>query len=356
MSSIQSLDKLNNKIDVLTKYYEKRVFDLEQLIEISKSLNSSLEFNTLIQSVLYVCMGQLRVLKAGIFVRKDLNRQHLILHRNQVGFDIDHKVSYLIPEDHPLLHYLEDNFRCHTFLELKEALPEMKDFLPFSTLDPVLIIPLRSKNLVNGLIVLGDPISSEDFSLEEKEYAMTIATISGVAVYNSWLYDVTTTDMMTKLRLKHFFIDQLSATMAESRRGLLKIHILMMDIDNFKKLNDTYGHLAGDKVLIEVAEIILQAIRGTDIAARYGGEEFVVMLRDCNNETATIIAERIRSKVESKVFNYNDLELRVTISLGITDYQRKTDRSPAQLIERADKALYMSKKSGKNQVTSMITS
>ena len=353
MSSIQSLDKLNEKIDQLTRHYEKRIFDLEQLIEISKSLNSSLEFNTLIQSVLYVCMGQLRVLKAGIFVRKDLNRQHLILHRNQVGFEINHDVSYLIPEDHPLLRYLEEHFTCHTFTDLKIALPGLTNFPPLAVLDPVLIIPLRSKNVVNGIIILGDPISSEDFSQEEKDYAMTIATISGVAVYNSWLYEVTTTDMMTKLRLKHFFIDQLSATMAESRRGLQKIHILMMDIDNFKQLNDTYGHLAGDRVLMDVADIILQAIRTTDIAARYGGEEFVVLLRDCNDQVALKIAERIRSTVEATLFKYNELTLRVTISLGISTYQRTSDRTSQDLIERADKALYTSKRNGKNQVQSL---
>jgi two-component system cell cycle response regulator len=355
VSSIQSLDKLNDKIDQLTRHYEKRIFDLEQLIEISKSLNSSLEFNTLIQSVLYVCMGQLRVLRAGIFVRKDLNRQHLILHRNQVGFEIDHDVSYVIPEDHPLLRYLEEHFTCHTFTDLKTALPELTNFLPLAVLDPVLIIPLRSKNLVNGIIILGDPISAEDFSQEEKDYAMTIATISGVAVYNSWLYEVTTTDMMTKLRLKHFFIDQLSATMAESRRGLQKLQVIMIDIDNFKSLNDSYGHLAGDKVLIEVAEIILNTIRGSDVAARYGGEEFVILLRDCTQEVGLKIAERIRSQVENEDYLYNDQKLKVTISLGITSYVESIDRTPQHLLERADKALYMSKQKGKNQVTLLVS-
>ena len=351
MARRSRIKELEAEIERLTADYEKQIFDLRQLIEISKSLNSSLEFNSLIQSVLYICMGQLRVLKAGFFVRKDISRQHLVLHRNQVGFEIDHEVSYIIPEEHRLLQYLGDHFACHTMEDLIRAVPEVGELKALTSLELSLVIPLRSKNVVNGLIVLGDPILTSGFSEEDKDYALTIATLSGVAVYNAWLYEITTTDMMTRLRLRHFFLDNLSTEIGESRRKRKKLFLLMLDIDNFKKLNDSFGHVAGDLVIKEVAEIMLTNIRQTDLAARYGGEEFVILIKDGGLETARSIAERIRISIQDSSIPYDDGHLAVTISIGIAEYDSKVDTSPRSFIERADKALYESKSLGKNRVT-----
>ncbi len=341
---------LEQRIESLTYEYEKKIYDLTQLIELSKSLNSSLEFNTLIQSVLYICMGQLRVLKAGIFVRKDISRHHLVLHRNQVGFDIDHSVSYMIPEDHRLLPYLQDHFECHTMEELRLHVPEVQSLSAITTLDPCLVIPLRSKNVINGIILLGEPIDEKPFSPDDRQYAMTIATLCGVAVYNAWLYEVTTTDMMTHLKMRHFFMDNLGTTMSDARRGKKNLFLIMLDIDNFKKLNDTHGHVAGDQVIKNVALIMLNNIRGTDLAARYGGEEFVLLIKDCEQETAIAIAERIRISIQDSRLDYQGTSLSVTISLGIALYDPSRDLSPTNLIERADKALYSAKTGGKNTV------
>lgn len=351
MARRSRIKELEAEVERLTAEYEKKIFDLKQLIEISKSLNSSLEFNSLIQSVLYICMGQLRVLKAGLFVRTDISRQHLTLNRNQVGFEIDHSVSYIIPEDHRLLQYLGDHFRCHTMDELIEAIPEVADLRALTSLDLCLVIPLRSKNVVNGIIVLGDPISAGGFSDEDMDYALTIATLSGVAVYNAWLYEITTTDMMTRLRLRHFFLDNLGSAIGESRRKKRKLFLLMLDIDNFKRLNDTYGHVAGDLVIKQVAEIMLTSIRQTDLAARYGGEEFVILISEGGLATAKAIAERIRLSIEEASIPYDGVQLSVTISIGIAEFESRVDHSPRSFIERADRALYQSKTAGKNRVT-----
>ena len=122
-------------------------------------------------------------------------------------------------------------------------------------------------------------------------------------------------------------------------------------IDNFKHFNDTYGHNCGDLVLKEVAQIIQQLIRPTDIAARYGGEEFCIMLPNTTPKQAKLIAERIRSKVESTVTEYENFKLSVTISLGVACYDQNLDISAKYLIDRADKALYRSKQEGKNRVS-----
>ncbi|KGE73384.1 diguanylate cyclase DgcA [Spirochaeta lutea] len=344
------IKRLQKEMEELTNSYEKQIFDLKQLIEISKSLNSTLDFNALIQSILYICMGQLKVLKAGIFVRKDIARQHLVLHRNQVGFDIDHSISYMVPEDHPLLHYFQDHFECHTLPELEAAVPEIRSLEALTQLEPCLIIPLRAKNIVNGILVLGDPITETLFSPEERDYALNISILAGIAVHNAFLYEVTTTDMMTRLRLRHYFLDVLSTSMADARRKKHTLSLVMIDIDNFKRLNDTHGHIYGDQVIKRVAELMLDNIRQTDLAARYGGEEFVLVLHDADTDTASAIAERIRIAIEESEVEYEGTILSVTVSMGIAQFNARLDTSPRAFIDRADKALYQAKEGGKNQI------
>ena len=122
----------------------------------------------------------------------------------------------------------------------------------------------------------------------------------------------------------------------------------MADVDNFKHINDTYGHRAGDAVLRTVARIMQTKCRQTDVAARYGGEEFVVMLTGAGEREAVDIAEKIRAAVANKRFKFRDKTRRVTISLGIAGFSGRDHKE--ELIEKADKALYRAKREGKNRV------
>jgi two-component system cell cycle response regulator len=128
----------------------------------------------------------------------------------------------------------------------------------------------------------------------------------------------------------------------------------MLDIDRFKNLNDTYGHLTGDEVLKNVARTIQLNVRQVDVAARYGGEEFIVLLPDADIELAKIVAERIRQSVETSKTAFNGKDHQVTISLGVAKYNPEIDETELDLIERADKALYQSKQNGRNQTTTSL--
>jgi diguanylate cyclase (GGDEF)-like protein len=123
----------------------------------------------------------------------------------------------------------------------------------------------------------------------------------------------------------------------------------MVDLDHFKKVNDTMGHLAGDYVLKETAELLKKSLRKSDVAARYGGEEFAVLLPETPQEGAFILAERIREKLASTCFNYGEQAIYVTMSIGIAAYSPKTDSSNADLIKKADTALYRAKEGGRNR-------
>ena len=195
--------------------------------------------------------------------------------------------------------------------------------------------------------------SSHQFTDYEKNIIENIASLAAIAINNSQLLEMTTTDIMTHLKLKHYFFTLLMEhlyTINSSGEKKETLSILMIDIDFFKNINDTYGHAAGDIVLEEVAKIIKSCTRNADTAARYGGEEFVVMLNNTSASAAMAVAERIRKSVEEKSIMYDGKKINVTISIGVSSYNFDLE-SAKSIVERADKALYESKQNGRNRVT-----
>jgi len=339
------------KVPVEIELYERKIYDLKQLIEISKGLNSQLEYNVLIDSILLTCMGHMQLIKAGIFLKKGIDHEVYTLHRNYKGFELDHVREYEIHPDSEFIRLLEKNNRCYTLEELNDELSGEPSLETINTVAPMLVVPLKGKGKLNGIIVLGERINGEEFREDEKEYLLNIASLAGIAIQNAYLYEMATTDMMTKLKIHHFFQASLVEMRERAVHGKTPLSLIMMDIDHFKDFNDTYGHTCGDLVLIRVARIVMDSVRQMDIAARYGGEEFAVILYNTGLREAETVAERIRREVEKARVVCSDRELGVTISLGVTEYHPGNDPDNRSVIERADRALYMSKKGGRNRVT-----
>lgn len=339
------------KYKEIIEAHEKRIFDLEQLLEISKNLNSTLDFNDLMDSILFICMGQMRIRKAGLFIKKGLDDDYLSFHRNNLGFEIDHSIKYSIPLKSKLLNILFDAHKCFTLNDLLQKIEDTSILNIFHTLKPSLIIPLKAEESINGIIIVGDRIDGSEFTENEKAYLMDISLFASMAIYNSFLYTMATTDIMTKLKLRPFFDNALRGIFNEAMLKDNKFTIIMIDIDFFKKLNDRYGHLCGDYVLKEATAIIRENIRQIDIAARYGGEEFAVLLPDADAETAMAVGERIRTKIERTEVMYNREIIKTTISLGVAQFDTGKDSTSESIMERADKALYHSKRNGRNRIT-----
>ncbi|MFZ0614286.1 MAG: GGDEF domain-containing protein [Desulfobacterales bacterium] len=158
-----------------------------------------------------------------------------------------------------------------------------------------------------------------------------------------------THDGLTKLTNYQRFQEVLDEEMYRANRYRFPLTLLMVDLDHFKKVNDTFGHLAGDHILRETSELIRKSLRKSDIAARYGGEEFALLLPETPQEGAYILAERLREKLAAKSFAYGDHTIFVTMSVGIAAYAPKTDSSNADLIKKADTALYRAKDQGRNR-------
>lgn len=356
LSHSEQTPSLNPEYAEIVSQYEKKIYDLKTLLEISRSLCSTIEFSQLIESILYTCMGQFRVLGAGIFVPEPLDSDYFVLNRNYNGLELDPNVTYRISLSNPLINVITKNDRVFTIDELKAEVPAYADLEPITSLKPSLIVPLVQRNHLDGILVLGEKISlpeEQGYSSYEKELILTIASLAAVAIYNSTLLERSSTDMMTHLKLKYFFYnvltDKLDAAMAQN----LPLAVIMFDIDFFKRFNDTYGHACGDYVLQTVAKIIRSCIRSCDLASRYGGEEFTVMLDKTGKDDAMTVAERIRQHVEEYDFCYENQHVKVTISIGVTvfDSEKNLVSSPKQLVDQADQALYVSKRSGRNRVT-----
>jgi diguanylate cyclase len=184
-------------------------------------------------------------------------------------------------------------------------------------------------------------------------YDVTDAAVSRTELesMNGRLKQLSTTDFLTQLSTRgHWESSLIQEFNRLQRYSQHQSTLLMCDIDHFKRVNDTYGHAAGDEVIRRVADVIKASIRTTDLAGRYGGEEFAVLLVDTSLEQALCLAERIRQQVFSLDVQYNKTVLKVTISLGLAerDVQMQQHR---HWIEAADKALYQSKIDGRNRVS-----
>lgn len=179
---------------------------------------------------------------------------------------------------------------------------------------------------------------------EATRYATEISDI------NKKLTQLAIKDGLTGLYNHHYVKERLNNELRRARQFRHNLSLILLDIDDFKKYNDTYGHINGDKTLHELSLIIAANIRPIDIAARYGGEEFVVILPETAQDEASTIAENVRKAIDSYLFpGHNGKSVRLSISAGLSSYTG-AEQSAAEFIQCADAALYSAKRKGKNQV------
>ncbi len=165
------------------------------------------------------------------------------------------------------------------------------------------------------------------------------------------LYESALRDGLTKIYNKRYFSERIESEFAYAIRHQISLSLFMMDIDHFKSVNDTYGHLAGDAVLSEPAQRIQNGIRSEDVFARYGGEEFALISRGITEEHAILLGERLRRIVADRPFDLPDgTKLTVTISIGVAALPLPDINSSQDLVDAADRALYEAKHQGRNRV------
>ena len=168
-------------------------------------------------------------------------------------------------------------------------------------------------------------------------------------LYHEEIYQMTIVDGLTQINNKRYFLEFLEREMGRCHRYNRALSLIMFDIDHFKKINDTNGHLAGDYVLRELANVIKQRVRKEECFARYGGEEFAIVQPEAGPENARRFAEKIRKLTEDHHFEFEQKAIPVTVSIGVADMTGDMTE-PLQFIKSADSNLYKAKKTGRNRV------
>lgn len=211
--------------------------------------------------------------------------------------------------------------------------------------------------LVSGSEFLGSLTLTfeEDHALPEYERnaLTTLARMAATSISNAYLHDrvarMATTDGLTGLYNHRYFQERLAERIEEARRHPTRHSLVLVDIDHFKKVNDTYGHPVGDEVLKRLAILLKESVRTIDLAARYGGEEFVLLLANTDRKGALQLAERVRKEAKKLKFETDDAEFSITLSMGVATFPDDA-RTKESLIENADEALYYAKEHGRNKV------
>lgn len=231
---------------------------------------------------------------------------------------------------------------------LKQLTPETNYILTSD--DKIGAFPLTSDGEITGCIVARstlEKLSKRDISYLEQLTRQSAITINRANTYSKVL-QYATLDALTNLNNRRQFEVRLKQEIATTKRQKNPLCAMMVDIDFFKKVNDTYGHASGDAVLRTVASIIKEHLRESDIPSRYGGEEFAVLLPYTHIEEAKIVGERLRKAVEATPIPIDKKNINVTISMGLAEFDVK--ESGEELFKRADSALYEAKEGGRNRV------
>jgi len=215
----------------------------------------------------------------------------------------------------------------------------------------LMCVPLVMNDQAFGVIYVTNQDANDPFDQEDLDVLSILAAHASSILDQARLYDLATTDELTGLHTRRFYTQRIGEEFKRCSRYNRQLSLLVIDIDFFKRCNDTYGHAAGDEVLKLVAKLIKMVIRNdVDFAVRFGGEEFLMILPETDIKGAKVVAERIRHAVEHESVQYDEHVIKVTISVGAACFPDNTD-NPDELFKMADSSLYMSKTNGRNRVT-----
>jgi diguanylate cyclase (GGDEF)-like protein len=245
-----------------------------------------------------------------------------------------------------------DITRLNLIVDKKGANPDQKVGAK-TALKSHLTLPLAVEGKVLGCISL-DSEQPNAFDVQDLQFFSVIgyqiaATLKQFQKISS-ITDLAIYDKLTNVHNRRYFDEKIRAETQKSFSSHTPISLVMVDIDFFKKVNDTYGHHAGDSVLSKIASLLKSSVRKDDTVARYGGEEFVLILPGAKLEVTSIIAERIRRLVETTPFEIEGGQIHITISMGISNHPTHQAKSEEELVKMADQALYNAKKEGRNRV------
>jgi len=212
-------------------------------------------------------------------------------------------------------------------------------------------IPLMIEQEIVGVLNIND-VGQDSFDVGDLDFILKLSEFIAMSISNAVLYEQTNklavTDGLTGISNRPSVEKSLQIEFERSKRYNSPLSLILLDVDHFKDVNDTYGHQKGDEILIAIASLLKKACRANDIAARYGGEEFLMILPQSNAQGAFKIAERVREEMMKTSFTGNESNFAVTVSCGVAEFNKDYE-SINKLITVADRALYEAKNGGRNK-------
>ncbi|MCX5848881.1 MAG: diguanylate cyclase [Deltaproteobacteria bacterium] len=330
------------------------MLDLSTVMQVSQVISSEIMLDRLLQKIMHMSIANAGAQRGYLILESD---GELIIEASE---DVD-KDEFRVMQSMALkectglclaiVNYVHRSGKDVILGNAVQEGPFMNDpYIMRTRCKSILCTPILNKGILTGILYMENNLTTNAFTPERLEILQIISAQASISIENARLFELATTDGMTKLYVHRYFQLLLDQEMKRSRRHNKQVALIMMDIDNFKAFNDTYGHQLGDKVLKEVASAVKKNSRTEDVAARYGGEEFVLILPETDARQAMIAAEKIRASVAELEIPYGHQKLHVTISLGVSTYPEHAGEKEA-LIHTADEALYKSKNRGKNCVS-----
>ncbi|MFW6428741.1 MAG: diguanylate cyclase [Desulfosalsimonas sp.] len=331
-----------------------RHLDLTTFMKASQAISSEIVLDSLLQNIMHISVVNAGAQRGFLILETD-GRPAIVAQEDTKKRDI--MVSEPLDVEKcsdiavSVINYV---WRSHEPVILANACEEgtfkNDSYIRDNSCRSVLCMPILNKGRLTGVLYMENNLAPNAFTEERLEILGAIVSQAAISIENARLFEQATTDGLTRLFVHRYFHFLLEKELERSRRYSRPCSVLMMDIDDFKHFNDTYGHQLGDEVLKQVADAILKNTRNSDTAARYGGEEFVLVLPETGVDGAVIVAEKIRTFVES--IEIKDLEGTpgITISIGAAACPAHA-KDKDELISAADRALYVSKRSGKNRVS-----
>ncbi len=233
----------------------------------------------------------------------------------------------------------------------KETKLKISESIATLGLRMVMCVPLKTKDHLSGVIYVDSHSETEDFSRLEERLLEAFAGQASVAIENSRLFDSSVHDGLTGLYNYGFLRGRLEEEISRSQRYKQHdISFIMLDIDKFKSINDSYGHTFGNMILTKVAELLKNSIRKSDTPARYGGDEFAVLMPETTVHGALQLAQRIRKEINEQKFTSGTASISITTSIGISTFPVDKVVSSEDIIVEADHALFIAKGKGANQI------
>jgi two-component system cell cycle response regulator len=275
----------------------------------------------------------------------------------QVELDKYPEIEAALASEKPVL--IPDIWHSDSYKTLREAWEKDGSVISVRS---IIALPFRLDLDRTGVFLLRRTADKNSLNDADVDFAETVVKSAMNAMRRAHMVEVTQadnvrlealarTDPLTQLLNRRALLTQLGTEVERVRRYNAPLSILMIDVDEFKEVNDTYGHLAGDQVLVEVALILARTARSVDAVARYGGDEFVIAVPETSEAGAIAFAERLRDKIQAHPFEIGKGNpIRLTVSIGVADFPEPKVETAEDLLDCADRALYRAKAGGRNLV------